>query len=359
MSMLVCRWGLMGTATIGRKAWKAIGRTENGAVVAVASRDLRRAEQYIDGCQSHFLMPSKVRAAGNYEALLDDDEVDAVYIPLPTGVRKEWVIRAARAGKHVLCEKPCAASADDLREMLKACDDHGVQFMDGVMFMHSSRLAAMRAVLDDPQQLGVIRRIASQFSFCADAEFLRRNIRVQRELEPFGCLGDLGWYNIRWALWVMKGALPIHVQGTIWQGTEPRGSQANVPLDFSAELEFENGVTSSFYCSFVTHHQQWAHVSGTLGSFRVDDFVLPFYGNASRFQTDRADFNPTGWDFNMEHYQQMHEVAEFSNSHFNAPETRMFRHFNHCVLERRLDPLWPDWSLKTQIVLDACLLSAH
>ncbi len=72
------------------------------------------------------------------------DEVDAVYMPLPTALRKQWVLRAAEAGKHVVCEKPCAASVADLQEMLTACRYNRVQFMDGVMFTHSRRMESLR-----------------------------------------------------------------------------------------------------------------------------------------------------------------------------------------------------------------------
>jgi len=89
-------------------------------------------------------MPAQPLAYGSYEELLDATDVDAIYIPIPTGVRKEWVIRAAQAGKHVLCEKPCAVTVADLEEMIDACRRHRVQFMDGVMFMHSRRLERVR-----------------------------------------------------------------------------------------------------------------------------------------------------------------------------------------------------------------------
>jgi len=83
---------------------------------------------------------------------------------LPTGLRQEWVLRAAQAGKHVVCEKPCATSVADLQEMVEACRLHGVQFMDGVMFMHSQRLPLLRKVLDDGQNVGEVRRITSAFT---------------------------------------------------------------------------------------------------------------------------------------------------------------------------------------------------
>src|SRR6187401_2994041 len=159
------RWGILGTANIARKNWLAIRNTGNSSVVAVASRDAERARQFISECQLEAPMEPLPTAFGNYDALLRDSTVDAVYIPLPTGVRKEWVIRAAEAGKHVLCEKPCAVSAADLREMIQCCERNGVRFMDGVMFMHDPRFNNLRGILDDGETVGEVKRISSAFSF--------------------------------------------------------------------------------------------------------------------------------------------------------------------------------------------------
>ena len=82
--------------------------------------------------------------------LLDDPNVQAVYIPLPTALRKEWVVKAANAGKHVLADKPVAVSSQEMEEMLSACKANEVQFMDGVMFMHHSRFHSLLNVLADP-----------------------------------------------------------------------------------------------------------------------------------------------------------------------------------------------------------------
>ena len=189
-----CRWGILGAATIARKNWQAIRRSGNGVVRAVASRDAARAQQWIDENQADHPFPEPPVAVVGYDTLIARDDIDAVYVPLPTGVRKEWVIAAARAGKHVLCEKPCGPRADDVEDMIAACREAGVQFMDGVMFMHSDRLPALRQVLDDGEAVGTIKRIASQFSFLAPDDFLAGgNIRVNADLEPLGSLGDLGW----------------------------------------------------------------------------------------------------------------------------------------------------------------------
>src|SRR5262249_35915248 len=161
----------------------------------------------------------------------------------------------------------------DLRAMLDACRTTGVQFMDGVMFMHSARLPLLRRVLDDGESVGPLRRIASQFCFAAPAEQFRGNIRMSNDLEPLGCLGGLGWYNLRFALWVMNYQMPERVSGRIL--AEDGSGAAPVPMEFSGELFFPGGVSGSFYCSFRTQNQQWAHVSGTGGSVHVPDFVLP------------------------------------------------------------------------------------
>lgn len=353
----VCRWGILGTANIARKNWKAIRVAGNSTLVAVASRTAARARQYIEECQSEVAFPSPPAACGSYEELLDRPDIDAVYIPLPTGVRREWVVKAAAAGKHILCEKPCGTSAADLRAMLDACKAHKVQFMDGVMFMHSGRLPLLRKVIDDGETVGTLRRIASQFCFQAIGDFLEKNIRVSNDLEPLGALGDLGWYNIRFSLWVMKYQMPERVSGRM---LHEHGSGAKpVPVEFSGDLFFPGGASASFYCSFRTENQQWAHVSGTKGSISLGDFVLPFYGAESTFEVNQPFFRVSGCTFNMESHPKRYAVREYSEGVPGAQEVNMIRTFSELATSGKLDPAWGDIALKTQLVLDACLKSAQ
>ena len=198
------RIGFLSTAGIGKKNWKAILNSGNCTVSAIASRDAQKSRKFIDDCQRDFAFAEMPRAFGSYEELIASPNVDAVYVPLPTGLRKDFVIRVAQNGKHVLCEKPCAANLAELDTMLAACKKHSVQFMDGVYFMHSPRLEKIRGTLDDGISIGKLRRIVSNFSFAGDEIFLRDNIRMDAALEPAGCLGDLGWYSIRFALWIMN-----------------------------------------------------------------------------------------------------------------------------------------------------------
>jgi predicted dehydrogenase len=277
-----------------------------------------------------------------------------VYIPLPTGIRREWVVKAASAGKHVLCEKPCGPDANELRAMLDACKANNVQFMDGVMFMHGKRLPLLRKAIDDGETVGQLRRINSQFTFAAGDDFLKNNIRVSSSMEPLGALGDLGWYNIRFSLFVMKYAMPTTVSGRMLTA-----HATGVPLEFSGELFWPNGVSASFYCSFNTELQQWAHVSGTKGSISIRDFVLPYYGCESEFIADRPVFNVKGTSYHWESHPRRFAVAEYSDGAPDAQETNMIRTFSGLVVSKKPDPTWGEIALKTQTVLDACLASAR
>jgi len=355
----VCRWGILGTANIARKNWKAVRNSGNSRLVAVASRTEERARSFVRDCQASAPCEVEPRALGSYDELLQCADVDAVYIPLPTGIRKRWVIAAAAAGKHVLCEKPAGVSVGDVRDMLDACRRNGVQFMDAVMFMHSARLPRMRETLDDEENLGRITRIATQFSFSGNADFLQKNIRVSGELEPLGCLGDLGWYNIRFILWAMNYRMPERVAGHLLAEHGRPDSVSPVPTDFSAEMFFPGGVSANFYCSFVSEIQQWATIGGTGGYLHVPDFVLPWYGSQIGFEVTRPHYDVRGCDFNMRSRTRRVVVDEYSNSFAPSQESNMIRTFAGLVLSGRIDDCWGEIALKTQQVLDACLASAR
>jgi predicted dehydrogenase len=354
-----CRWGILSTAMIARKNWQAIRDAGNASLMAVASRDQKKAAQFVLECQSQVPHAAMPEALGSYEALLARTDVDAVYIPLPTGLRKEWVVRAANAGKHVLVEKPVGTSADDMIEMAAACDRKGVQIMDGTMFMHGHRLRRLRQVLDDPERVGEIRRLALHFSFAGGDEFMRGNIRTHGALEPLGCLGDLGWYCVRFALWAMQYQMPQQVSARIHSEVAQGAGLAPVPTELSGELLFAGGVSASFHSSFVSENAEWAQVSGTKGSVVVSDFVLPFSGKTTGFTVRNPKFVLDGCQFDMHEDRVDETIVEPSSNAPGSQEAEMFRVFSGLVLEGRRDPHWPFVALQTQTVIDACLKSAR
>jgi predicted dehydrogenase len=331
-TVLPLRWGILSTARIIRSNWVSMRESGAATLVALASRDIGRAQEFIDELQATTPWLVKPAAYGSYESLLADPEVDAVYIPLPTGIRKEWVIRAAEAGKHVLCEKPCAINAADLREMTDCCARHGVMFMDGVMLMHDPRYVRLREIMDDGVTIGSVKRISSSFNFRGGDDFIGGDIRSHTALEPAGCLGDLGWYCLRGILWAMNWQLPQRVSGRVL------ATAGSAIMDFSGDLDFADGASATFHCSFLAHDQVWLSISGTQGSLRVADFVSPAAGNDS------------DWEIG---YQRQPRLADTGMSN----PARMF--VNFAAAANKLDRQWAEISLVTQVLQDACELSSQ
>ena len=247
------RIGFLSTASIGRKNWKAIFNSGNCVVAAVASRDVEQSRKFIRECQARSFrsptMPARSAATRNCSRRRN---VDAVYIPLPTGLRKEWVLRAAAAGKHVLCEKPCGVSAADLEEMTCRLPEKP-RAIHGRRDVHAQPAPARASAKFWTTAKASARSGASprRSVFSARREFFRDNIRVNGALEPAGCLGDLGWYCIRFALWTMNWQLPRTVTGRILSQSGPADRPPAAPTEFSGELFFDGGVSAEFYCSFL------------------------------------------------------------------------------------------------------------
>src|SRR5437868_9471772 len=121
------RWGVLGTARIADALVRAIKLSGNSTLAAVASRDLSMAKAWAT-------QRDVPLAFGSYEEMLASDAIDAVYVPLPNSMHKEWTIKAAQSGKHVLCEKPLAVSAAEVREIIAASESSGVKVMEGFMY---------------------------------------------------------------------------------------------------------------------------------------------------------------------------------------------------------------------------------
>ncbi|XP_010916976.1 uncharacterized oxidoreductase At4g09670 [Elaeis guineensis] len=270
------RFGILGCATIARKVSRAIALAPNATVVAVGSRSLDKAQRFI----ADNGLPPAARAQGSYEAVLDDPAVDAVYVPLPTGLHVRWAVAAAEHGKHVLLEKPTALCAADLDRILEACRSRGVQFMDSTMWMHHPRTARMRELLSDPNRFGQLKAIHSSFTFCADPDFLQNDIRVKPDLDALGALGDVGWYCIRAILWAADYELPktaIAHHGCV-------KNQAGVILSCGATFVWDDGKDATFHCSFLSNLTMELCVMGTRGTLHLSDFVIPFEETPAKFR---------------------------------------------------------------------------
>ena len=249
------RFGVLSTALIGRlKVIPAIQRGEHTEVVAIASRDGARARQVADELD----IPS---AHASYEALLADPEVDAVYLPLPNQLHKPWAIAAARAGKHVLCEKPLALTAADAEEMIEACDREGVRLMEAFMYrLHPSWVAARDLVASG--RIGRLQAVQSWFSFYNDDP---SNIRNILEMGG-GAMYDIGCYCVNLSR-MLFGGEPTDVQGTI-----VRDAATGTDVLSAAVLAFGDGV-ASFGCSIRAEDDQRVDIYGTQGRISIE---IPF-----------------------------------------------------------------------------------
>ncbi|GBD35289.1 Glucose--fructose oxidoreductase [bacterium HR36] len=250
------RWGILGVAKINERVIPAFSHTTSAELLAIARRSLDKAQR----AAARFGIP---RAYGSYEALLTDRDIDAVYIPLPNNLHAPWTIRAAQAGKHVLCEKPIAANAEEARQMLAVCRSHGVALMDGFFWPHHPRTARIQETLERGA-IGIVQHVHGSFSF--ELQLDPANIRLQPGLAG-GCVMDVGCYPVYGALWVF-GRLPQRVFAAA-------DFQFGVDISMVATLDFGEGKTAGFDCSFVWPFRQSLEIVGTRGRIWIPDMWLP------------------------------------------------------------------------------------
>ncbi|KAL3655212.1 hypothetical protein CASFOL_000998 [Castilleja foliolosa] len=338
------RFGIIGCANIARKVSRAILLSPNSTIVAVGSRSLEKAVAFAK--DNNF--PKSAKSYGSYDAVLDDSEVDAVYLPLPTSLHLRWAVLAARKKKHVLLEKPVALNVVELDEILAACESSGVQYMDATMWMHHPRTAEMKVFISDPQRFGQLKAVHSIFSYNSGTDFLNNDIRVKPDLDALGALGDIGWYCIRAILWASDYQLPKTV--TALRNAE--FNKAGVILSCGASLLFPEGELATFYCSFLGNLTMEISVLGANGYMRVHDFVIPFHENTGPFymnaNTKFAELSigiepsPTEHLVKTELPQEALMIKEFS--------TLVGKIKEHCS---GTEKKWPTISRKTQVVVDA------
>lgn len=250
------RWGILGVAKINGRLIPAFAKTQWGELAALASRDQAKAEQAARAAG----IPT---AHGSYEALLADPSVEAVYIPLPNTLHYEWVIRAADAGKHILCEKPLTPTAPLADELVAYCAAKGVKLMDGFMWPHHPRTAAIRRFIDEGN-LGHVRRVSGAFTFALPMD--ATNIRLKPDMAG-GALLDVGCYpvfGIRWAF----GAEPASVYASA-------EFSYDVDVAMSGVMAFADGRQATFDCGFTAPMRQWLEITGETGVLRVMDMWLP------------------------------------------------------------------------------------
>ncbi len=245
------RFGLLSTARINDKLVAGARESEAVSIVAVASRDGETAGAYARE-------RSIGRAHGSYEALLSDNDVEAVYISLPNGLHLEWSIRALAAGKHVLCEKPLGRSAEAVGRAFDVADREGRLLVEAFMYRHNPQTKRLATLVADGA-IGTPRLIRTSFSFRADDP---ADPRLRRELEG-GALMDVGCYCVS-AARLLFGE-PLRVAG------EQRLGGDGVDVAFAGLLGFDGELMAGFDCGITHEESETLVVLGEEGSLHVAD----------------------------------------------------------------------------------------
>jgi predicted dehydrogenase len=247
------RWGFLGTARINDKILPLLPGS-GGEAVAVASRDVARAAAYARE-------RGIARAYGSYDELLADAAVEAVYIGLPNSLHAEWSLRALRAGKHVLCEKPLTLSGTKAEEIAAEARSRGLVACEGLMYRHHRQPEFLRELLVGGR-LGELRALHTTFhTTIADGP----NIRWDPEAGG-GALADIGCY-VTSLLLHLAGEEPVRVSATAqWTGgAKGRG----VDRAFAGQLVFSSGLSAQFECSLDSPRSESLEVVGIRGILRV------------------------------------------------------------------------------------------
>ena len=254
------KWGVLGTAGIAKEQTiPGMKEASNCEVYAIAGRKLEKAKEFQE-------MFGFEKAYGSYEELLQDPEVEAVYIPLPNTLHYEWTVKALEAKKHVLCEKPLAPSEEVARQMIEAAEKNGVLLMEAFAYLHSPFIKAVKAELD-AKTIGDVVYMESTF---ITSDYDISNIRMRRDTLG-GCLYDLGCYNTTQILWMLEEE-PERVQAI------SDFSEENIDVNTTAIMNFKSGKRAVMHSGMVLSKEieekfdriDNFRIHGTKGSIRSD-----------------------------------------------------------------------------------------
>ncbi|XP_042495682.1 uncharacterized oxidoreductase At4g09670-like isoform X2 [Macadamia integrifolia] len=331
------RFGVLGCAevsrTLSKKLSRAITLCPNSTLVAVGSSSLDEAKEFA----AKSGVPPSAKIYGSYEAVLDDPDVEAVYVPLPPKLHLGWAVLAAKKKKHLLLEKPVALNVAEFDQIVEACEANGVQFMDGTLWMHHPRTSKMKEFLSDTQRFGHVKTVHSIFSVAVNDDFLKNDIRLKPDLDGLGSLGDAGWYCIRSILWACDYELPktlVALHGSVL-------NEAGVILDCGSSLQWEDGKTATFHCSYLSNLTTDITIVGTKGTLQVNDFIIPYEEkSASSSVASKTGFMELVVTLDLP--QEICMVREFS---------RLVKSIKECGSEP--ESKWLSIRRKTQLVMDA------
>ena len=261
------RWGILSTADITDAL---LGSRSDQEFIAVGSRDAGRAEAWA-------AKRGVPRAYGSYDELLADDDVEAVYNPLPNSMHVEWSIKALEAGKHVLCEKPMSRRPEDVERAFDVAEAAGLVLEEAFMWRHNPQVARVRELLDSGR-IGDLKAIRAVFSFlCSDPD----DVRLDPELDGGGLM-DVGCYCVSGCR-TIANAEPQRVYAEQVVGGK------GVDVAMAATLRFGGDVLAHLDCGLSYEGGDYLEAVGTDGSLFLDD---PWHGKVPVIEVRGPDREP-------------------------------------------------------------------
>ncbi len=253
------RWGLLSTANINKAVIPPIHASERSELVAVASRDAEKAASY---AKTHGIP----KAHGSYEALLADPAVDAIYNPLPNLLHREWTVKAAAAGKHVLGEKPLVTTLEDFDLVAAAATEHEVAIFEAFMYLHHPQTQQILSLIREGE-LGKIQQISSWFHFYLPPE-RANNIRLNAALHG-GSLWDVGVYPNSYALAIAEAAGAGDLPNAVWANQIV--GESGVDVAMRAQLQFAGGLIAQISSGFRTPFREGLQVVGDRAMLQANE----------------------------------------------------------------------------------------
>ncbi|MCY9665802.1 Gfo/Idh/MocA family oxidoreductase [Paenibacillus alginolyticus] len=315
------RWGVLSTARIAQNTMiPAIMQANNAAIIAIASQNPKVSEVV-----AKFSIPNFY---SSYEELLEDPEVDAVYIPLPNSLHKEWVMKAADKGKHILCEKPIALSVSETKEMIEHCQRKQVILMEAFMYQFHPQHQVVKNILFSGE-IGQPKLMRANFSFLIEDR--AQDIRLDPKLGG-GSIYDIGCYCIH-SIRNILNSEPIRVYVHA-----PADPEFKVEMTAIAMFELDNGMMAIFDCSFDMVRRERYEIIATHGSIVVPKaYNLPeYFGGEGTIIVEKENGE-----------ERIEKV-------YGHEYTLEIEHFSQCVIDG-VQPVYAGQNIfKNMKVIEAC-----
>ena len=257
MTIETVRWGILGAADIVQRSFApAMNRTDDGKLYSVAARDGARAATFAgeQGIE---------HSTQGYESVLEDDSVDAVYIPLPNSLHADWTIAALRAGKPVLCEKPMCVSLEQTHQVLAVARETGVALWEAFVFPFHRQMTRVKEIIASGA-IGEPTEVHATFHFAIDD---RHDIRLSADLAG-GALNDVGCYCVALGQFILSGDPLAGSASARWEPENVDGAMAGV-------LEYPEGRRLVMSCAMDLPHNTFSRILGTQGEIRLTNPYHP------------------------------------------------------------------------------------